>query len=76
LIRAAVQEVGFRRGGKEADQSSDGRRRSRGHAETLLPKLEKVVPDTKVARYIKIENKICAVVNYALAAQIPPELMI
>ena len=43
---------------------------------SCVPKLEKVVPDTKVARYIKIENKIRAVVKYAPAAQIPLELMI
>jgi hypothetical protein len=36
-----------------------------------LPKLEKVLPGAKVARYLQIENKIRAVVRYELAAQIP-----
>jgi hypothetical protein len=36
-----------------------------------LPKLEKVLPGAKVARYFQIENKIRAVVRYELAAQIP-----
>ena len=36
-----------------------------------VPKLEKVLPGTKVARYMQIENKIRAVVKYELAAQIP-----
>jgi len=38
---------------------------------SYVPKLEKVIPGTKVARYIQIENKIRAVVKYELAAQIP-----
>jgi len=36
-----------------------------------VPRLEKVVPGTKVARYMQIENKIRAIVKYELAAQIP-----
>jgi hypothetical protein len=36
-----------------------------------LPKLEKVLPGMKVARYLQIENKIRAVVKYELAANIP-----
>ena len=36
-----------------------------------VPKLEKVLPGVKVARYIQIENKIRAVGKYELAAQIP-----
>lgn len=36
-----------------------------------VPRLEKVVPAMKVARYMQIENKIRAVVKYELAAQIP-----
>lgn len=36
-----------------------------------VPRLEKVIPGTKVARYMQIENKIRAVVKYELAAQIP-----
>jgi hypothetical protein len=36
-----------------------------------VPKLEKVIPGAKVARYLQIENKVRAVVRYELAAQIP-----
>ena len=36
-----------------------------------VPRLEKVVPGVKVARYIQIENKIRAIVRYELAAQVP-----
>jgi len=39
--------------------------------EAYLPKFRKVLPETKVARYYQIENKINAVVNYQLATQIP-----
>ena len=39
--------------------------------EAYLPKFRKVLPEIKVARYYQIENKINAVVNYELAAQIP-----
>ena len=38
---------------------------------SYVPKLEKVLPGMKVARYIQIENKIRAVAKYELAAQIP-----
>jgi hypothetical protein len=38
---------------------------------SYVPKLEKVLPGVKVARYIQIENKIRAIVKYDLAAQIP-----
>ena len=38
---------------------------------SYVPRLEKVVPGVKVARYIQIENKIRAIVKYELAAQIP-----
>jgi len=38
---------------------------------SYVPKLEKVIPGMKVARYLQIENKIRAVVRYELAAQIP-----
>jgi hypothetical protein len=38
---------------------------------SYVPKLEKVLPGLKVARYIQIENKIRAVIRYELAAQIP-----
>ncbi len=38
---------------------------------SYVPKLEKVLPEAKVARYIQIENKIRAVVRYELAEKIP-----
>jgi hypothetical protein len=38
---------------------------------SYLPRLEKVLPETKVARYLQIETKIRALVRYELAAQIP-----
>jgi hypothetical protein len=38
---------------------------------SYVPKLEKVIPGVKVARYIQIENKIRAIVKYELADQIP-----
>ncbi len=36
-----------------------------------VPKLEKAVPDTKVALYMQIENKIRAILKFELAANIP-----
>ena len=39
--------------------------------QTYVPKLEKVLPEVKVARYIQIESKIRALVRYALASNIP-----
>lgn len=36
-----------------------------------IGKLSKVLPGKKVVRYIQIENKIGAIVNYELAAEIP-----
>jgi hypothetical protein len=36
------------------------------------PKLGKVLPPKKVARYLQIENKIRAVVKYDLASGVPP----
>ena len=39
--------------------------------ELYLPKFEKAVPAMKAVRYIQIENKIQAVVNYQLADSIP-----
>ena len=36
------------------------------------PKLSKVLPAKKVARYLQIENKIRAVVKYDLASGVPP----
>ncbi len=38
---------------------------------SYAPKLRKALPDTKVARYIQLENKIDAAINYELAARIP-----
>ena len=37
----------------------------------LVTKLAKVLPGKKVTRYMQIENKIAAVVDYELAAEIP-----
>ena len=36
-----------------------------------VPKLRKVLPEKKVARYLQIENKIRAVVKYELAGGVP-----
>ena len=38
---------------------------------SYLPKLEKVIPGMKVARYLQIENKIRAIAKFELATQIP-----
>jgi uncharacterized membrane protein YdfJ with MMPL/SSD domain len=38
---------------------------------SYVPKLNKVLPGKKVARYLQIENKIRAVVKYDLAAGVP-----
>jgi hypothetical protein len=38
---------------------------------SYVPKLSKVLPGVKVARYIQIENKIRAIVRYELASAIP-----
>jgi hypothetical protein len=38
---------------------------------TYVPKLSKVLPLKKVARYLQIENKVRALVKYELAATIP-----
>ena len=38
---------------------------------TYAPKLSKVLPVRKVARYMQIENKIRAVVKYELATGVP-----
>ena len=38
---------------------------------TYVPKLRKVLPEKKVARYLQIENKIRAVVKYELAGAVP-----
>lgn len=39
--------------------------------ESSVPKLGKVLPPTKVARYLQIENKVRALVKYDLAGDIP-----
>lgn len=38
---------------------------------SYAPKLEKVLPGMKVARYMQIENKVRAVIRYELADKIP-----
>ena len=38
---------------------------------TFLPKFRKVLPEIKVARYFQLERKILAIVDYAMAANIP-----
>jgi len=42
-----------------------------GLQESYVPKLSKVLPAKKVARYLQIENKIRALVKYELAREIP-----
>ena len=39
--------------------------------ESYVPKLSKVLPPKKVARYLQVENKIRAQVNFDMAGQIP-----
>jgi hypothetical protein len=39
--------------------------------QSYLPKLRQALPETKVARYLQIENKIEAVIRYELADKIP-----
>jgi len=39
--------------------------------QSYIPKLDKILPATKVARYIQIETKIRAVIHYILAERIP-----
>jgi len=38
---------------------------------SYVPRLQKVIPGVKVARYMQVENKIRAVIRYELAANIP-----
>jgi hypothetical protein len=38
---------------------------------SYVPKLSKVLPATKVARYLQIENKIRAIIRYDLASAVP-----
>ena len=42
-----------------------------GLKESFVPKLSKVLPPKKVARYLQVENKIRALVKYELAGEIP-----
>jgi hypothetical protein len=42
-----------------------------GLQESYVPKLSKVLPPKKVARYLQIENKIRAAIKYELAGEIP-----
>ena len=37
----------------------------------FVPKLSKVLPGIKVARYLQIENKIRAIVKYEIAGEVP-----
>jgi Spy/CpxP family protein refolding chaperone len=39
--------------------------------ESYVPKFRKVIPETKVARFLQIENKIDALITLGLAADIP-----
>ena len=39
--------------------------------QSYVPKLDKVLPATKVARYLQIENKIRAIIKYELAGEVP-----
>jgi hypothetical protein len=39
--------------------------------QSYVPKLEAVLPEAKVARYIQIESKIRAAIRYELAGEIP-----
>jgi hypothetical protein len=39
--------------------------------QSFIPKLHKILPATKVARYIQIETKIRAIIHYRLAEKIP-----
>ena len=39
--------------------------------EAYLPRFRKVLPETKVARFLQIENKIDAIIKYELASVIP-----
>ena len=38
---------------------------------SFIPKLAKVLPGRKVARYMQVENKIRALVKYEIAAEVP-----
>ncbi len=38
---------------------------------SFVPKLNKTLPAKKVARYLQIENKIRAIINFDIAAQVP-----
>jgi len=42
-----------------------------GLNESYVPKLSKVLPPKKVARYLQIENKVRAIVKYELAREVP-----
>src|SRR5512139_3583755 len=42
-----------------------------GLKESYVPKLSKVLPPKKVARYLQIENKIRAAIKYELVGEIP-----
>ena len=38
---------------------------------TYVPKLSKVLPPKKVARYLQVENKIRAAIKYDMADKVP-----
>jgi hypothetical protein len=38
---------------------------------SYVPRFRKVLPEAKVARFVQIENKVDAILNYELAASIP-----
>jgi hypothetical protein len=38
---------------------------------SFVPRLSKVLPGRKVARYLQIENKIRAIIKYEIAAEVP-----
>jgi cell fate (sporulation/competence/biofilm development) regulator YlbF (YheA/YmcA/DUF963 family) len=39
--------------------------------QSYVPKLEKVLPATKVARYLQIEHKIRTIIKFELASEVP-----
>jgi hypothetical protein len=56
---------------KLTDEYLDIESERQGLRKAYLPKFRKVLPDTKVARYYQLEQKIYALGSFELAAQIP-----
>jgi len=56
---------------KLVDESIAIEQAETGLKASYVPKLSKVLPQKKVARYLQIENKIRAAVKYELAAGVP-----